>query len=70
MPTPDDAPELRKPFGFLNAKWEELKARMRTGDEIWTFRSPPESWQDLAGRAGVALVRSNKMIDAIVTVMN
>jgi hypothetical protein len=73
-PMPDDrtihAPELRKPFGFLNAKWEELKTRMQTGDEIWTFRSPPETWQDLAGRAGVALVREHKVIDAVVTAMN
>jgi hypothetical protein len=46
MPMPDDrtnhVPELRKPFGFVNAKWQELKARMQTGDEIWTFRSPPK----------------------------
>jgi len=74
MPTPDDrtkhVPELRKPFGFLNARWEELKARMQMGDEIWTFRSPPETWQDLAGSAGVALVRENRVIDAVVTAMN
>ena len=74
MPTPDDrsnyVPQLRKPFGFLNARWEKLKARVQAGDEIWTFRSPPETWQDLAGRAGVALVRDNKVIDAVVTIMN
>ena len=73
-PIPDDrtnhVPELRKPFGFVNAKWEELKTRMQTGDEIWIFRSPPETWQDLAGTAGVALVREHKIIDAVVTAMN
>jgi hypothetical protein len=73
-PMPDDRtnqePELRKPFGFLNARWEKLKARMQTGDEIWTFRSPPEAWQDLAGGAGVALMRESKVIDALVTAMN
>jgi hypothetical protein len=63
-------PELRKPFGFVNGRWEKLKARVQTGDEIWTFRSPPETWEDLAGKAGVALVRENKVIDAVVTVMN
>jgi hypothetical protein len=74
MPMPDDrtnyVPELRKPFGFLNAQWEKLKALVQTGDEIWTFRSPPETWQDLAGSAGVALVRKNKVIDAVVTARN
>jgi len=73
-PMPDDrssyVPQLRKPFGFRNARREELKARVQVGDEIWTFRSPPETWEDLAGRAGVALVRENKMIDAVVTAMN
>jgi hypothetical protein len=73
-PKPDDrtnhVPELRKPFGFVNAKWEVLKARMQTGDEIWTFRSPPETWQDLAATAGVALVREHRVIDAVVTAMN
>jgi hypothetical protein len=42
MPMPDDrtnyVPELRKPFGFLNAQWEKLKALVQTGDEIWTVR--------------------------------
>lgn len=63
-------PALRKPFGFRNAQWEELKARMWPGDELWTFASPAESWRHLAGRSGIALVRNKKMVCAIVTLMN
>ena len=72
MPPRDDRsdPAPRKPFGFNNAQWEELKAHMQPGDELWTFSSPADSWQHLAGRAGVALVRNKKVVGAIVTLMN
>ncbi len=63
-------PDIAKPFGFLNGAWEALKAAMQPGDELWTFASPPESWQNLAGRAGVAVVRDGNPIKIIVTRMN
>jgi hypothetical protein len=61
---------LLKPFGALNAQWEALKARMQPGDELWSFASSAQSWQDLAGRAGVALVRHGEIIERLVTMMN
>jgi hypothetical protein len=61
---------LLKPFGGRNAQWEALKARMQPGDELWTFSSSAQSWADLAGRAGVALVRHGEIIERIVTIMN
>jgi hypothetical protein len=57
-------------FGFSNAEWAALKARMVDGDEIWEFCSPPESWEFDAGEAGFALVRQGIGVDRIVTVMN
>jgi hypothetical protein len=63
-------PEIAKPFGFLNGKWEALKAEMQPGDELWTFSSPAQSWQDLAGSAGVALVRDGNPIKVLVTMRN
>jgi hypothetical protein len=63
-------PALRKPFGFRNPQWEELKANMRPGDELWTFASPAESWQHFAGRSGIALVRNKRIVCALVTLMN
>ncbi len=63
-------PEIAKPFGFLNGRWEALKAEMKPGDELWTFSSPAQSWQDLAGSAGVALVRDGNPIKVLVTMRN
>ena len=36
----------------------------------WTFAAPADDWKNLAGRAGVALVRDGHPIMAIVTLMN
>jgi hypothetical protein len=63
-------PELARPFGALNVKWEALKADMQPNDELWTFSSPPRTWEDLAGRAGIALVRDGQVIEVIVTMLN
>jgi hypothetical protein len=40
------------------------------GDEVWSFRSPPESWKQLMGTGGVCLVRRGKIVDGYVTVVN
>jgi hypothetical protein len=39
-------------------------------DEVWEFSSSSDSWEHLAGRAGLALVRERIVIDAYVTLMN
>ena len=61
---------MLKPFAAQNDKWEALKARMQAGDELWTFASSEQSWRDLAGRAGVALVRDGQIVERLVTMMN
>jgi hypothetical protein len=63
-------PEAAKPFGFQNAEWEALKAEIKVGDELWSFASPADSWEHLAGRGGIALRRNGKSIKVIVTIMN
>ena len=63
-------PDAAKAFGFQHREWEEFKAAMLPGDELWAFASPAELWEDLAGRAGFALVRDGVPIKIIVTVMN
>jgi hypothetical protein len=74
--TPDAATRARdprlpdKPFAFGNDRWEALKSKMQEGDELWYFCSPPESWQHLAGRAGIAIVRAGQIVDSFVTQMN
>jgi hypothetical protein len=47
-----------------------LEVLMLPGDEIWEFSSPPELWQRLMGRAGIALVRNGRSIAHVVTKMN
>jgi hypothetical protein len=63
-------PDAAKPFGFKNTEWEALKAEIQPGDELWTFSSPPASWQGLAGRAGIALVRNGAPIKILLGAMN
>jgi hypothetical protein len=58
------------PFGFITDQWQALLARMEPGDELWAFSSPPETWQHLCGRAGIALVRNGEVIEAMTTMMN
>jgi len=63
-------PEAARPFGFLNREWEALKAAIKPGDELWSFISPADSWQQLASRMGVALLRDGKVIEVIATEIN
>jgi hypothetical protein len=63
-------PDAAKPFGFNNANWEALKAEMQPGDELWTYSSSPESWRQLAGRSGIALVRNGTPIKILPGLMN
>ena len=62
--------QLVVPFGYLNDKWVYLKSLMLTNDEIWDFESPQDHWDTLCGRSGVALVRNDKVVFTIITLMN
>jgi hypothetical protein len=58
------------PFGLVNRQWRELVASMQEWDELWEFSSSDLSWEHLAGRAGIALVRNGEIIDCVVTCLN
>jgi hypothetical protein len=58
------------PFNKQNDRWERLKASLQAGDQVWAFSSSHKSWENLAGRAGVAVVRNGRVVDCIVTIMN
>jgi len=70
MVTDKQLGEKPVPFGFINDEWQELLARMQDGDELWEFESPPETWENLAGRKGIALIRECQVVASIVTLMN
>ena len=58
------------PFGFMNTKWKAMLAEMQPGDGLFTYRTSPESWNALAGREGIFLVRDGKVIRSLVTMMS
>jgi hypothetical protein len=62
-------PDAAKPFGFNNDKWESLKSAMKPGDELWTFSSSAKSFEDLAGRSGIVLLRSGEAVAEVVTLV-
>jgi hypothetical protein len=62
--------QLKKPFGFNNARWEELKGRIRDGDELWEFCSSEKSWDMLMGSHTIELRRDGNVVDSIVLAMN
>src|SRR4030095_6853675 len=60
----------RGPSPHRTGKWRAFNRRMVAGDELWFFESPPETWSNLVGRAGCALVRSRRIVDSIVSRVN
>jgi hypothetical protein len=66
----EDKKPAEIPFGYCNQSWVELLAAMNEGDEIWSFSSSDNSWQHLAGREGVALLRNGQVVTAIITCMS
>ena len=41
-----------------------------SGDRVFEFRSPEQTWKDLCGREGYLVVRDGKIAQMIVTAMN
>jgi hypothetical protein len=58
------------PFGASSEDWKRLKSRLEVGDSLWTYCSPFESFKAHAGRCGIAVVRSGKVVLQLVTLMN
>jgi hypothetical protein len=58
---------LDRPFGEQHGRWERLKGNMVSGDELWEFVSPPESWAHRCGRQGYAVVRRGEVVAALLT---
>jgi hypothetical protein len=54
----------------LDSKLASLIAKMQEGDELWSFRSDPESWENRAGRSGTSVVRNGEVIHSIIDMMS
>jgi hypothetical protein len=51
-------------------EWEELKAKLKRGDQLYFYKTDRQSWQELRGREGYVAIRGNEVIDDFLTRMN
>src|SRR5438093_926931 len=52
-----EAVESRLKRHAVHPGWQRVKRLAQSGDEFWSFRSPPATWPKKVGAAGYALVR-------------
>jgi hypothetical protein len=52
-----------------NDRWRAFLSQMQEGDELWMFCTPLETWEHMAGRRGIALVRHGKWVAKIITLL-
>lgn len=52
-----------KPFGDRNHEWEELKAEIEAGDELWLYRDN----RTMSGAEGYVLVRNCEVVAFVMT---
>jgi hypothetical protein len=48
--------------GWLSYFNEHIKSQMLPGDELWLYDSGDESWENLSGEDGLALVRNGQVV--------
>jgi hypothetical protein len=63
-------PVPERPGGFKHEAWLKFRAQYQAGDELRIFCSPKDTWNELAGRAGYAIVRDGEVVDIFVSVMS
>lgn len=59
----------------ISAQWldyfnRHFRSVLQAQDELWLYDSGPDSWAELRGENGLALVRSGQVINAIIFRMN
>jgi hypothetical protein len=71
-------PWWKRALGFRNPgvcddwliAWSRFKGTLQEGDEVWEFCSPTDTWENLQGRAGYAIVRGSQVVNYIVVLEN
>ena len=48
-------------------KWIPFVSHLLPGDEVWRFRSPPQTWSNFCGCAGYAVLRDGQVIRTLTT---
>ncbi len=49
---------------------EELKSKLKRGDELYYYKTDRESWRELRGEKGYVAIRGNEVIGSLVTLIN
>jgi hypothetical protein len=63
--------EIKGPIPLDNAPtFENFREKCEEGDELYFYRSDANSWGSLMGSEGYVLIRDNKVVAKIVTVLN
>jgi hypothetical protein len=60
----------RGPSPAWQEKWNAFLGAKAPDDELWRFRSPPETWRSLRGCAGYAVVRDGEVVDTLRTLVS
>jgi uncharacterized protein (TIGR02996 family) len=60
--------ELEGPAGRAGREW--IEANLRPGDELWEYDSGGDSWANLHGEMGYAIVRNGKVVEFDMRMMN
>ena len=50
--------------------WKSFEEKIKDGDELWFFTSPPQTWEKLMGWEGYAIFRNDKLIAHYTTMEN
>jgi len=48
-------------------KWNPFVADLLPDDEVWRFRSPPQTWSSFCGCAGYVVLRDGQIIRTLTT---
>jgi hypothetical protein len=51
------------------SEWDG-SGKAQAGDEIWTFSSPPETWEEERGTKGKCLLRGTVIVDGHITLVS
>jgi hypothetical protein len=62
--------QLGKASGYQDNRWEDLKAKIEPGDELWVVSAPDEDWDQGLGQEWIVLLRAGNEIARMLTRMN
>jgi uncharacterized protein (TIGR02996 family) len=67
---PDRGPAPEPEGSHARAMREWAEANLRLGDEVWEYDTGRDSWANLCGEMGYAIVRNGKVVEFTMLLMN